>query len=463
MVTKTFKISLDPQLVDQLRETVNNNVHISSSKFQTLRVNRKEKEYPIWDMVCAIMDRLDDTTEYLNHLELNTGKYRRSAFDFYDFMNQATVIIDCIDFLGRIYAVEFQDENKETSIFNQFGKDGSGTDKKYFEYLRSLCSVHPVETSFYTKTFQDNDFESSPFVVWNDGRIFCPDDGDLYAMVYINKPDCFGKQIKIEIEQIFKYVLFRYNLLTKIIDTIKKQNQYFIQNYTKTPLRTSSDFSTFVDYLAYLKEEKEKRLGCDCSDIFDFVIALLTLNLSNPNNLNHYKKYCNAFLYAISFEHKGIQSMNFEGYDNSGIAYPEANVTTTLFYSLFTVISKSQEAQQYSYEIQKIAYLYYKGRPDNTMWAYRMLNLAKPFFEKYITFSGAETDFEYFALTQIAMYFDCLNNKCVLNKNIPNDLKYRDRLLTAEEYTDLITPENEDNQDMQELLDLLDDMPSSIE
>ncbi len=33
------------------------------------------------------MNRLDDTVEYLNTLELTTGKYKRSAFDFFDFMN----------------------------------------------------------------------------------------------------------------------------------------------------------------------------------------------------------------------------------------------------------------------------------------------------------------------------------------------------------------------------------------
>ena len=34
---------------------------------------------------------------------------------------------------------------------------------------------------------------------------------------------------------------------------------------------------------------------------------------------------------------------------------------------------------------------------------------------------------------QIALYLDCLENKCELNINIPNDLAYREKLLTDAE------------------------------
>ena len=39
------------------------------------------------------MDRIKDTCEYLNTLELNTGEYTRSAFDFINFINNAKVIV----------------------------------------------------------------------------------------------------------------------------------------------------------------------------------------------------------------------------------------------------------------------------------------------------------------------------------------------------------------------------------
>jgi hypothetical protein len=37
------------------------------------------------------------------------------------------------------------------------------------------------------------------------------------------------------------------------------------------------------------------------------------------------------------------------------------------------------------------------------------------------------------------LYLDCLENKCLINRNTPNDLKYRERLLFDEECKDLVT------------------------
>ncbi|MGY0372658.1 hypothetical protein [Clostridium sp. JNZ J1-5] len=40
---------------------------------------------------------------------------------------------------------------------------------------------------------------------------------------------------------------------------------------------------------------------------------------------------------------------------------------------------------------------------------------------------------------QVALYLDCLENKCTINKNIPNDLKYRTRLLSDNEWKELFS------------------------
>ena len=437
MTSEVFQIFIDSHLANELREVVNSQLHFSVNQRKTLEINRKKKEYPTWSLVCAIMDRLDDTMDYLCSLELNTGTYRRSAFDFFDFMAQATVIIDCIDMLAKIYDVSFSEENKSTDIFNERGKDGSGTDKKYFEYLRSLCSIHPVETSYYAKTYQDNDFESSPFVTWNDGRIYSIADGDIIARVYTNKNDDYHKTVNINMEKIFEYVIRRYNYLEKIISAIRDLHQLQIDSFVKTLIKAPDEFDSFVEYLINLKEEVDRRLGDDFSYEYDYVISLFQLKLSNPNNASRYQKYCNIFRYAIPFEHNGIQNMNFDSCDCNGIQHPQRNIETTLFHELYSTNSQSDEARKYGYNIQKIGSLNYDSGYDNKQWAYCMLEEAKPFFEKYVTFDGAQGDFEHYALVQIALYFDSLKNKCLLNKNVPNDLLYRDRILSVEEINNL--------------------------
>lgn len=161
-----FQININTDVLIRLRNQINEEYYIS---YRKEFYDKNNKKHRAWDKICAIMDRLDDTVDYLNKLKLNTGKYRRSAFDFFEFMNQASVVMDCITHLAKIFEVPYEEVETSTEIFNELGKEGKGTDKKYFEYLRSLCSVHPMETSRH-KIYQENSFECSPYVVWNDKR-----------------------------------------------------------------------------------------------------------------------------------------------------------------------------------------------------------------------------------------------------------------------------------------------------
>ena len=93
MEEKGIQIALDPKLSIQLRHTVLEEVNISMNKQQELRVNSKTKEYPTWDMVGAIMDRIDDTVDYLNHLKLNIGKYPSFQL-FHDLVTMFNISVD---------------------------------------------------------------------------------------------------------------------------------------------------------------------------------------------------------------------------------------------------------------------------------------------------------------------------------------------------------------------------------
>lgn len=67
-----------------------------------------------------------------------------------------------------------------------------------------------------------------------------------------------------------------------------------------------------------------------------------------------------------------------------------------------------------------------------------MLDSIRPFLEQYISFDDANDDFEYYVLVQIALYHDCLKYPCVVNRNIPNTLDYRERVIPEEEWSDLV-------------------------
>ena len=384
-------------------------------------------KYRAWDKICAIMNRIDDTVEYLNTIELNTGKYKRSAFDFFDFMNNASVVIDCVKELSKIFEVSDSEIKNSTNTFNEVGSDGNGTDEKNFEYLRSLCSVHPVETSRH-KRYQDNDFECSPYVLWNNSLRLFNDDCDIYAVVYTSKDNESFKRVGIYIEQVFKYVEIRVNFIEKIIDYIDTYQKDMILKLKKQHIKNDTEFNSYIEYLTNLDEEAKDRYGDDHWYSFEYVIKLLQLKLSDSENENKMKLYINALKYAIKFEHNALQNMSNIGYENSGLKYSKENIETSLYIELYSPSSGSKEERRYGYNIEKIQYLSYDSGDSNKDWAYVQLNEAREFFEKYVSFKNVKSDFEYYALVNLALYLDCLENDCIINKNIPNDLKYREKL-----------------------------------
>lgn len=420
MENKVFKIGLDTEILRKLRNKINEQKNIS--------YNKMYKKYRAWDKICAIMNRLDDTVEYLNTIELNTGKYKRSAFDFFDFMNNASVVIDCVKELSKIFEVSDSEIKNSTNIFNKVGSDGNGTDEKYFEYLRSLCSVHPVETSRH-KRYQDNDFECSPYVLWNNSLRLFNDDCDIYAVVYTSKDNESFKRVGIYIEQVFKYVEIRVNFIEKIIDYIDTYQKDMILKLKKQHIKNDTEFNSYIEYLTNLDEEAKDRYGDDHWYSFEYVIKLLQLKLSDSENENKMKLYINVLKYAIKFEHNALQNMSNIGYENSGLKYSKENIETSLYIELYSPSSGSKEERRYGYNIEKIQYLSYDSGDSNKDWAYVQLNEAREFFEKYVSFKNVKSDFEYYALVNLALYLDCLENDCMINKNIPNDLKYREKLL----------------------------------
>lgn len=420
MKEQIFKINLSIDIIRKLRDKINEQKNIS--------YNKMYKKYRAWDKICAIMDRLDDTVEYLNTIELNTGKYKRSAFDFFDFMNNASVVIDCVKELSKIFEVSDSEIKNSTNTFNEVGSDGNGTDEKYFEYLRSLCSVHPVETSRH-KRYQDNDFECSPYVVWNNNLRWSNDDCDIYAVVYTSKDNEAFKRVRIYIEQVFKYVEIRLNFIEKIIDGIDKYQKDMLLQLKKRHIKNDTEFNSYIEYLTNLDEEAKDRYGDEYWYSFEYVIKLLQLKLSDSENENKMELYINALKYAIKFEHNALQNMNNIGYENNGLKYTEENIETSLYDKLYSPSSGSKEERRYGYNIEKIQYLSYDSGDSNKEWAYVQLNEARDFFEKYVSFRNAKSDFEYYALVNLALYLECLENDCIINKNIPNDLKYREKLL----------------------------------
>lgn len=134
-------------------------------------------------------------------------------------------------------------------------------------------------------------------------------------------------------------------------------------------------------------------------------------------------KYKNVIKYAITFIHNEIQSLTREGYKNSGIKNNISN--GTLLDLILYENNNTKEANEYSYNIQKLEHLNYDSGYQNRQWGYQMLNEMLPLLEKYVTFENVYDSAESYVLANIALYFNSLEVECELNANIPNDIIYR--------------------------------------
>ena len=419
-----YKINLKENVSNKFRETVNEYINFSINK--TYNNNKKEKA---WNSLCAIMDRIDDLVIYLNEKELNNGRWKRCAFDFFEFIEQSAVLIECIDGAYKIYGIDspksniiFKHKIFNDNYINQSGKSYEKlktSDKDYFEYIRALSSVHPSKTDRH-KEFQCADLEVSPFVVWK-GGIYSLDsrcNGEIVLVTYSNGSESLLTNKAIYINEIFNFIKFKYYSLNKLSKYVDKYNKYQINFLRNEKLKRIDDFESYNDYLDYLIDESKNRC-CGLEDDIKEIKSILNSKKIKKENEVQFEKYCNALKFSINVIRRQLQNMDFKC--NS--------ICDSLVSDLLQgkIYEQNDGGIDYSYYQGKISDLKFDGNKSYSMACYKELI---PFYKKYINISS-KNDFlgysckELYILSQIAIYFHELENDGVINKIIPKTKDYR--------------------------------------
>lgn len=435
---KTFRFHFNTEYAKELRDAVNDRQKQSIDNVHAEK--QTHGAYYAWDRTCAAMDRLEDTLDYLNHLELGKNRNSRTAFDFYDFINNAYIVIECIKTLGKIFRIRnelIEEIENSKSVFTTKLCENA-TDQKYFEYIRSLCSVHPLCTNRQKDFLNGSRFHCCPFVTWKSGStfIFC-ENADLIATIYPSDNRKETIYHGIYLSQFEQYIEKWLYLIPKIIEA---KNNYTDREYEllrKEPVKSLVEFNNdIVQWIMYLKGEYCKRFDFGNDYVFDEYIRFFTVKLSDLQNNTALKKYQNAIRYALSFLRNELQNMSYIGYENSGIMHPEAWLETTLFDELSCLSSGDGIFSQYGYNLQKLYYLDPNAnytRYDKT-YARLLLEELKDAVNQYVHFTNLEPDEESIVLVKLALYLDTLTRKCFLNRNIPNTPEYRIQVLTDSQY-----------------------------
>lgn len=191
-----IKVAFDTKYVDSLYDYLHKNYTAINSEKIAYSTN-KHFDYNAWDRICTIANRLYDTLHYINEKTYRTEKYGK-AFDFYEFLNNAYIIVHCCQTLCEITGLKgLKNEIRtDNSLFCEYefyklaqlnlAENDSNkilTDDDCFQFFRSLCAVHPEDiTSDSNLLFsKDSKILCCPYVTWN------PDDTqELLIYIYKN-------------------------------------------------------------------------------------------------------------------------------------------------------------------------------------------------------------------------------------------------------------------------------------
>lgn len=318
---KTFQIHLDPELIEEFSASLNAHEHITEqiSFVEKAFEKKKYRGVPAWDCICACVHRVRDTVGYLNDQVLGRMEHG-SAFDFINFINNASVVLDSIDMLARIIDVDLSQENVRTDAFNQPGDNGKGTDKKYFEFLRSLCAVHPVETNRYKNMYHTTDIVTCPYLTWVSGSLLemtwnC----DLHAHAFVNEANSWGEDICIHMDQVFAHIKYRYSLLNKIGCALERFQEAKIEEFRNTPVPARREDESELSYVERLKQVEAERFGSNNDFVYDFAKTALSFEPTNPANKAAAERYKNAWRFALSLQLNVLRDMSREGLEHAGI------------------------------------------------------------------------------------------------------------------------------------------------
>lgn len=421
-----MKLTLNPELNRRLREKINEWNNFTDEKkanFKSPGKGRKTVEMQAYNCLCACMDRIDELVLHCNSLELN------SLFGLYDIFNYGQTLIDCISMISKIYDIPYETKG-DVSCFNQKGNDGSGNDERYFKYLRSLCSVHPVETSQH-KIYQGDEPEWCPYISGPSTvmRMLAhtnPElkDADYYAVVYRNDME-FNKYVPIKVAQIIQYLSKRYGHIERIIQAIDKYNDDKVKKLIEKHIPLPEEFDTYIEYLLGLKEAFAERCGDkECYQIKEW-IGIMKAHFSDEKMQIELQDYQEEMKAGIEEIHNKSQNMSIDdsfsenpvryhtGFIPSGYAYaleklhylenafmymPDEEAYKLIeqggepfkndrLNSMLSIISKAQEANLSKEEMMDVAReIDHRFKVTNSEWARVQLKIIEPYFENIIDF-----------------------------------------------------------------------------
>lgn len=372
---------LDSQICVDLRDAVN----------ETDIFVEDPIERPKFNIICAIMDRMDTCTMFIN---THKNKPKTEA-DLLAFVNHGCILIDGVKSILEVLDVAYNDTDKNyfkdvcmREPYNLPEAD-CPTDDKFFEYFRSLAFAHPFATSRNQHNWakQQGETHYSPYLLVNS---YVKDIKEpIGAMVYSSIPsDDYGKALVFSFDSLKEYIKSKYLLLQsatdKILEIIKKKEDIWKQRKVN---RTLSNFGILKDAADILKERYQDH------SYIDIIISYLECETICEENEKIVKEYKDIIVSIIPEVCDAIDVMDYETY---------ANVIDNV-----THIRPKKVHGQLHYQLEKI-YCNLNDYGNDLEWGLKQAEaFSKEFARKWVKMLPRQMSFvEIKMLTTIACYYE---------------------------------------------------------
>ena len=372
---------LDSQLINNLRDTINEtNIFVQDEA-------QKDK----FNLICAIMDRIDTAIYYINN---NYNKFPSKEEEFVIYLFYCCNIVQTIKNAYDKLNIEMPiGNNYFEEVWNRIENGGkipkTYTDDKFFSYFRSLVFAHPTDTSKSIPDRITGEKQYSPYILLNGSRMLRNNE-TIGVEIYSDKREAFCLNFKFEI--LNKYIQWKYELLNNIIEEFKKIIKSKEQKWRLHKVNREQDSVEVLEDIKKILEERYIE-----TYIIDELIAYLQCECSLNINLESVKKYKKAIVDVIpkicdaidEYDHEAIYALVRD------ILYP-----------------RPKTRQMLHYQLEKI-YCYLNNEYGDTEWGLIQAEaFADGFAKKWVRINPRKMSFEEIKLlTSVACYLEYKEQK----------------------------------------------------
>lgn len=235
---------LDDSLINEFRNKINENDFI-------LHIYQNYESRDKWSCICSAMDWITVAVDFINSDWNRFDNINIKCMNLYTYISSIDILWESVQQLHRVLfnttKIPFKDENIcfETKIIKE-------DDNDYFKTIRACFGAHPVNISL------EEDKNSKRFASWLvGGKDFCSKK-DFEVRLYSNQQDKEEIYLGVNISELNRFALRRYEYLLELMKEIDKKYKQFIEDLRKSRISRYDD--DILKQLNELKIESHKRL-----------------------------------------------------------------------------------------------------------------------------------------------------------------------------------------------------------